>query len=102
MAEIQLAVKDKDKALESLRQALVIQPDFVAAQRGVIALDLDAGRLPQAVAVAREIQKQRPKQPVGYLFEGDIYASKKSWTEAIAAYRAGLKAPESRRLGHEG
>ena len=91
MAEAQIASKSKDKAMESLRQVLAIKPDYVEAQRAVIALDLDAGRLPQAVAMARDVQKQRPKQSVGFIFEGDIYASKKKWNEAAAAYRAGLK-----------
>ena len=91
MAEVQIATKSKDKAMESLRQALALKPDLVEAQRAIIELDLDAGRLPQAVAMARDVQKQRPKQSVGFIFEGDIYASKKAWNEAAAAYRAGLK-----------
>ncbi len=44
-----------------------------------------------ALAVAREVQKQRPKESMGYILEGDIHASKKAWGEAVAAYRNGLK-----------
>jgi cellulose synthase operon protein C len=91
MAEVHIAAKDKDKAMESLRQALTLKPDLVEAQRAIIALDLDAGRLPKAIAMARDIQKQRPKQSVGFILEGDIYASKKMWKESTAAYREGLK-----------
>jgi tetratricopeptide (TPR) repeat protein len=43
------------------------------------------------MAVAKEVQKQRPKEAVGYLFEGDAHASQKAWVEAVSAYRAGLK-----------
>lgn len=95
MAELHVAAGAKDKALQSLKLALARKPDMVEAQRAVIALDLNAGRLKQAIAMAREVQHQRPKQSIGYIFEGDIYASKKAWNEAAAAYRTGLKAVDS-------
>jgi putative PEP-CTERM system TPR-repeat lipoprotein len=90
MAEVEVAAKNKDAALQSLHKALKVMPDSLEAQRGIIMLELDAGRLPEAVAVARAVQKQRPKEPVGYIFEGDAYAAKRSWTDAATAYRAGL------------
>lgn len=91
MAEVQVVAKNRDAAMSNLRKALEIRPDLVEAQRGVILLELDAGRLQEALAVARQIQKQRPKEALGYVLEGDIHATKKSWSEAIAAFRAGLK-----------
>lgn len=97
MAEIQLANKNKDEALKSLRRALEIKPDLLEAQRGLIMLLMDGKKQQDAFALARTIQKQRPKEAVGFVLEGDIYASGKQWPEAIAAYRSGLKqvqAPE--------
>ncbi|MGZ5756829.1 MAG: XrtA/PEP-CTERM system TPR-repeat protein PrsT, partial [Burkholderiales bacterium] len=91
MAEIQLAAKNKDEAIDSLRKALDIKPDAVEAQRGLIALEVDAGRIADAMTIARNVQKQRPKESIGYLFEGDIQATQKKWPEAAAAYRAGLE-----------
>ena len=91
MAEIQMASKNKDAALENLQKALKIKPDSLDAQRGIILLDLDAGRSKEALAVAREVQKQRPKEAIGYIFEGDAHASQKAWGDAITAYRTGLK-----------
>ena len=41
------------------------------------------------------MQKQRPKEAVGYLLEGDVHAQSKAWTQAAAAYRAGLKQVDS-------
>jgi putative PEP-CTERM system TPR-repeat lipoprotein len=90
MAEVQWAAKNKDDAIDSLRKALEIQPDLIDAQRALIAAYLDGGRMPDALRVAREAQKQRPKQSSGYLFEGDIYASQKKWNEAVTAYRTGI------------
>jgi len=83
--------KNKPAALENLRKALKVQPNSLEAQRGVMMLELDAGRPAEALAMAKEVQKQRPKEAVGYLFEGDAQASLKNWPAAIAAYRLGLK-----------
>ena len=91
MAEIEVVAKNKPAALENLRKALKVQPNSLEAQRGVMMLELDAGRPAEALAMAKEVQKQRPKEAVGYLFEGDAQASLKNWPAAIAAYRLGLK-----------
>jgi putative PEP-CTERM system TPR-repeat lipoprotein len=49
-----------------------------------------------AIAVAREVEGQRPKEAVGYILEGDIHASEKRWSDAAAAYRNGIRqAPAS-------
>ena len=91
MAELQIEAKDNAAAIESLRKALTIQPGLPEAQRVIIALDANSGRTDQALAAARGVQKERPKESMGYILEGDIYASKKAWGEAANAYRAGLK-----------
>ena len=91
MAGIQMAAKDYDAAMRSLKKALAINPDLVPAQRGMAGLYLTSGKVQDALAVARDIQKQRPKESAGYLLEGEIRGSRKEWPEAIAAYRAGLK-----------
>lgn len=91
MAEVEVAAKNKDAAMQDLQKALKIKPDSLEAQRGIIMLNLDAGRVKEAILVAREVQRQRPKEPVGYLYEGDAYATRKAWSDAVTAYRAGLK-----------
>lgn len=90
MAEIHVAAKNKDAAMQTLRKALVIKPDSIEAQRGIMMLDIDAGRIPQALETARNVQKQNPKSPVGFMLEGDVHALKKSWNEAAAVYRKGI------------
>lgn len=91
MAEIHVAAKNKEAAMQSLRKALSIKPDSIEAQRGMMMLDLDAGRTSNAVSTARNIQKQHPKNVAGYLLEGDAYAVGKSWKDAASAYRNGIK-----------
>lgn len=97
LAEIHLAGKNKDEAAKSLKKALEIKPDLIEAQRGLILLAMDAKKPADALAIARQVQQQRPKEAVGFTFEGDVQASEKAWPEAIAVYRNGLKqvaAPE--------
>ena len=91
IAGVQLANKDVDGAVQSLKKALALKPDMLGVQRAIVKVNLDAGRESDALAMAKEIQKQRPTESSGYVLEGDIYASKKTWPAAIAAYRAGLK-----------
>ncbi len=91
MAEVHVAAKNKEAAMQSLRKALSIKADSIEAQRGIMMLDLDAGRTAEALNTARQIQKQRPKEAVGYVLEGDVHALKKAWPEAAAVYRTGIK-----------
>ena len=96
IAEIQMAQKNTDEAVKNLRKVLEIKPDLLEAQRSLIVAFLAAEKTKDALGVARDVQKQRPKEAIGYLLEGDIQASGKHWPEAVAAYRTGLKqAPSS-------
>ena len=92
LAEANMAAKDKDAATSSLRKALDIKPDFLDAQKGLIALAMDAKKYSDATAIALNMQKQRPKEAVGFEYEGDIAANQKKWDPAIDAFRMGLKA----------
>lgn len=90
IAEIQLAAKNKDEAMKSLQKALDIKSDSLEAQRGIMGLQIEAGRPAEALSIARQVQQQRPKESIGYVLEGDVYASQKNWPEAAAVYRKGL------------
>jgi putative PEP-CTERM system TPR-repeat lipoprotein len=98
LAQVYMATKNKKAASDSLRKALKIAPDLVEAQRALILLDLDGKRFAEALATARMMQKQRPKETVGYVMEGDINAVQKNWSGAAAAYRVGLKQVNSAEL----
>ena len=99
MAEINLAAKNTDAATVNLRKALEAKPDSVDAQRVLVAVLVSSGKQREALQVAREAQKQRPQDPVGYLLEGDVSIPGKAWAEVVKAYRAALKvAPASREV----
>ena len=98
IAEIQSTQKNTDEAVKNLRKALEIRPNLLEAQQKLILVYLAAGNSKDALAVARDVEKQRPREAVGYVLEGDIQASQKRWPEAGAAYRSGLKQAPSTEL----
>ena len=91
LADAYMAAKNKEAAAQSLRKALAIKPDLLDAQRGLILIALDNKNYEEGVRVAKSMQKQNPKDPVGYQFEGDIAVAQKKWDVAAEAYRNGLK-----------
>lgn len=98
LAGVHIAAKDVDAAYASLRKALAIQPDLLDVQRAMVSLDLGAKRFEDAMATARTVQKQRAKEAVGYILEGDIHVYEKHWERAATAFRAGLKLANSPEL----
>ena len=82
MAGVQITAKDYDAALQSLRKALALEPNLVDAQRSLVALSVVADRAPEALAMAREMQKQKPTESVGFIMEGDVHASKQAWSSS--------------------
>src|SRR5206468_7950126 len=95
LADIYMARKNSEMAIQSLRRALAIAPDSLQVQRNLVALELAGGRSQEALALAQSVQKQRSDEGIGYLFEGDIEAALKNFDSAANAYRNGLKKRKS-------
>lgn len=95
IADLKLAAKDTPAAIAALKRALDVSPESADAQRKLASLYVATGKTTEAKAIARTMQKQRPKDPLGYGLEGEIATASKSWPEAIAAYRNGLKVVQS-------
>lgn len=91
LAEAFAASKDNKAAEENLQKALSLKPDTIEAQRGLILLSMQSKKYQNALEITRQIQKQRPKEPTGYVIEGDVWAAQKSWNEAARAYRLSLQ-----------
>ncbi|BDT68888.1 beta-barrel assembly-enhancing protease [Comamonadaceae bacterium OS-1] len=91
LAGANIAAKNSAAAEQTLNKVLELKPDLVEAQSNLIMLNISAERYPKAIEIARSIQKQRPKEIVGYILEGDVNVAQKKWDDALAAYRAGLK-----------
>ena len=95
LAEVHRISKNQEEAVRSLQKALDLKPDLLDAQRGLILFNLDARKYPEALVIARTVQKQRPADGVGLALEGDILAAQKNWMGATTAYREGLKRTSS-------
>lgn len=90
LAEIHFATKNYDAARRVLNQALVAKPDFLAAQKALVQVELAATRSQDALAIARTVQKQRPSEPVGFMMQGVIEAAGKNFAAATETYKTAL------------
>lgn len=90
LAEVYLAARDFESAKANLRKALEVSPKLLAAQQMLVQLALARSRPDDAVQVARQVQKERPAEAVGYVMEADIQFMRKAWEPAISALRAAL------------
>jgi putative PEP-CTERM system TPR-repeat lipoprotein len=90
LAAARAAAKSYDAAEQSFKRALEISPGLIEAQQGLIALSLKVGKPQEAVLIARTIQRQHPKEAVGYLFEGEVEVQRRRWDAAADAFRGGL------------
>jgi putative PEP-CTERM system TPR-repeat lipoprotein len=98
LADAQVAASNPTAAEQSLRRALELQPGLVEAQTRLMGVRLQQGKFDEALTLAREVQKQLPKAPIGFLMEGDARMGKKDLDGAVAAYQAGLKSAASPEL----
>jgi putative PEP-CTERM system TPR-repeat lipoprotein len=91
LAEAYMALKDSTAAAAALKRAATIQPDLLQARRGQIMVAMANQRPQDALAVARDMQTLKPKDPTGWVAEGEIESTRKNWDQAAAAYRAALQ-----------
>jgi predicted Zn-dependent protease len=84
--------RDFDGAAKTLQRAQEKAPQNDAVTRDLVGVYLQAGKVDQAIAVAKDLQAKRPDSTGGHILEGDIWSRAKKWPEAERAYRAALKA----------
>ena len=88
--------KDNVESAKSYRKALEIRADALPAQRGLISIAMADRKFPEALEIARKVQKQRAGDGIGQMLEGDIEVGRKNMDAAAAAYRVSLqKSPTS-------
>jgi len=96
MAGVHAIANKFDEAAAVLRKALELKPDSLEAQRGLAELALRNNSMADALAMTHNIQKQRPKEPIGFMMEGDVLIFAKKYDEALKAYQlARDRAPNS-------
>jgi putative PEP-CTERM system TPR-repeat lipoprotein len=90
IAVIQNALKNPSAANEALKKALLLKPDYLDALAAQIKLEVDKANYAQAIAIARQIQKQNSKSSIGYELEGDVLMAQKNPQAAVKAYEQGF------------
>ena len=86
LADVQMAAKDPGAASNSLRKVLRLKPGNPEAQAMLVAAELAQDRGMRALQVAREVQNDMPKAPLGYVLEGDVLIASKKYAQAAALY----------------
>jgi putative PEP-CTERM system TPR-repeat lipoprotein len=91
LATAHYVAKDYDSAIQALRKALALKPGSPEVRKDIVAVEISAGRTDEALAEARALEKERPKEGIGFVLEGDVYAAQKQWGQAASAYREAMK-----------
>lgn len=90
LASVHALLKNETSAAASIKRALDLQPNLLAARVASVELSLRRDRQDEALQMARDTQKAFPKHPAGYALEGDAYLFKRQGAPASAAYEKAL------------
>jgi tetratricopeptide (TPR) repeat protein len=91
LAEAHVGLGAFGPAQMALQRALALQPGSLQAQRGLISLALIERQPQEALARARQVQKQPGGLGPGLLLEGDVLLASGDSRGAAAAYVEGLR-----------
>jgi putative PEP-CTERM system TPR-repeat lipoprotein len=91
LAQAHAAARNYDAAMQALRKAIALRPAAAELARELVALQLAAGRLGEALQEARAMQRARPRDPTGYALEGEIHLAQQKGADALAPYREALR-----------
>ena len=88
LANAYMAAQDLNRARSALDKAIALQPGLLQAKSALATIAVRQGRVADALALAREIQKAEPKSALGFALEGDVQLLRKDPADAIVAHRA--------------
>jgi len=96
LARAQIILKDTKSAEANLEKVLKTRPGEVQAVRLLTAIKLHDHDLPAAMALAKSLQQRSDTEAAGFMLQGDLYMTNKSYRKAAAAYQDGLKVNDDR------
>jgi len=97
LAGVHMLQQNNAAAADDLKRALELQPDFLPARMVQIDLAVRNKRPEEALAIARQVQKQNAASPVGFMVEGDLMMAQNKPAQALPVYEKALsiaKSPE--------
>jgi cellulose synthase operon protein C len=86
---------DSAAAKASLARAFEVDPQSPDVIDQYLAESARSRDPKRALEAARQLQRRFSSKPVGWAMEGDIFAQRKEWSSALAAYRAATAKTES-------
>ncbi|HVE48615.1 MAG TPA: XrtA/PEP-CTERM system TPR-repeat protein PrsT [Casimicrobiaceae bacterium] len=91
LSEANVAARDFASALDAQRKALALQPDHAPTLIAIATTYLLSGKPQEAINEARRLQRDKPKEGLGYALEGEILAAQKKFSEAAVVNREALQ-----------
>lgn len=91
LAEAHARAGRLERGAEFVEQALQAAPDWPPALRAGIALWQSRGLWDRGLALARAVQKRRPKDALGFQLEGELESARRQWPKAESALRKALE-----------
>ena len=95
MADLMVGSKDIAGAEQNLRKALAVKPDSLEAQQRLVAILLNNKRGDAAIAIAKDVQRQRKDSAIGYILEAESLLSVGKRAEAVKLYEEAYKREKS-------
>lgn len=87
LAAAQVVAGRESEAIQTLRKVLILEPAMLEAQNMLITLHRNRKASDDALRVARDVQRQRPKEAVGYVMEGELLLASSKPDQATQAFR---------------
>lgn len=86
IASVHFAMRHRAEAVAALEKALALQPNDLEAAVLLFGVYGKDNNFDGALKIARQVEKQRPAEPIGYAMEGDVLAAQKKFAPAQKAY----------------
>jgi putative PEP-CTERM system TPR-repeat lipoprotein len=90
LADAYVSQSDSNGAMNALRRGLEISPGNVEINRRLMALSMAAKKPEAAITAAKAMQKRKPAEVAGYVFEAEIHATRKDWPAAAAVLKQAM------------
>jgi putative PEP-CTERM system TPR-repeat lipoprotein len=101
LALMQYKLKQTDAARDSLKQAIALQDDHLAARIALGRLEIAVKDLDRALAIAASIKETHPDVPEGYELEGDVLFAQQESAEAARVYATAYDKSSSAQLARK-
>ncbi len=95
LASAYVAAGNTNAARSELARTLALNPRAQDAKVLLASVEMKAGKYDDALRIAREIQKDRPKSAVGPMVEGDVLMAQKQFSGALKAYETAFAISKS-------